>query len=163
VPIRGGDGTRSGRAERPGWARGRETNGAPPGAYARLREKRAPPSSETARSTQTTHAHGRGRILACIRCGSAITTAAARIAIAGAHEHTFANPHGFLFRIGCFSSAQGCATEGPRTAEWSWFPPYSWQIEVCATCREHLGWLYRAQESRFHGFILDRLIEREGE
>jgi hypothetical protein len=32
--------------------------------------------------------------------------------------------------------------QGRPTTEWSWFEGYSWQICVCATCGEHLGWRF---------------------
>src|SRR5207249_9820064 len=41
-------------------------------------------------------------VLACAGCLQAITTAAARTAVAGAHEHTFTNPAGFQLHLGCF-------------------------------------------------------------
>jgi hypothetical protein len=82
-----------------------------------------------------------------------------RTSVAGAHEHAFANPLGVRFHIGCFAAARGCAPEGPAVAEWSWFPPHTWQVERCAACGAHLGWLFRDGGHRFHGLILDRLVE----
>lgn len=90
-----------------------------------------------------------------------MTTTAARIEVDGAHEHTFANPAGFQFRIGCFSRATGCGTVGEPSTYWSWFPGHSWQVEHCTACGEHLGWLFRADLQGFHGLILDRLVEVE--
>ncbi len=103
---------------------------------------------------------GGGRLLACATCRHEATSHDARIEVSGGHEHTFANPHGFLFRIGCFSRAT-CVAAGPAIAEWSWFPPHTWQVAHCRTCGAHLGWLFRAEGSLFHGLILDRLIEIE--
>lgn len=100
-----------------------------------------------------------GRVLACAGCRRAITTTAARIELNGAHAHSFENPDGDRFRIGCFSDAGGLLRVGPSTLEWTWFAGYTWQIEVCAGCREHIGWLYRAGDSRFHGLILAALVE----
>jgi hypothetical protein len=42
---------------------------------------------------------------------------------------------------------------------WTWFPGYSWQVELCGHCDEQLGWIYRSSDADFHGLILDRLIE----
>lgn len=89
-----------------------------------------------------------------------MTSAEARIEVAASHEHTFANPHGFVFRIGCFSRAE-CALVGPRSAEWSWFPPHLWQLAHCPACASHLGWRFTAEASAFYGLVLDRLIEIE--
>jgi hypothetical protein len=102
---------------------------------------------------------GHGRVLACARCGRAVTTTADRIAVSGQHRHSFANPHGFRYHIGCFARASGCKTAGPSSTYWTWFPPYAWQVEHCGQCGEHLGWLFRAEDDRFHGLILDRLVE----
>jgi hypothetical protein len=101
----------------------------------------------------------RGRVLACASCRRPITTTADRIEVAGQHSHSFANPHGFSYHIGCFAQASGCRTAGPPTTYWTWFPPYAWQVENCGACGEHLGWLFRSEADRFHGLILDRLVE----
>lgn len=101
------------------------------------------------------------RILACAYCRRAITTAATRIEMRRAHEHAFTNPHGVRYRIGCFARAAGCEAVGPPSDFWTWFPPYAWQIEQCKGCGEHLGWLFRTADHRFHGLILDRLLELE--
>jgi hypothetical protein len=103
-----------------------------------------------------------GRVLLCVRCLQAVTTTGARIEISGRHAHTFANPHGFVFHIGCFAVAPGCAAVGEPTTDFTWFPRFAWQIATCQGCREHLGWIFRSTDSRFHGLILDRLVEAEG-
>ncbi len=92
-------------------------------------------------------------------CQHAITTTAARIEVGGAHVHSFVNPDGDRFRIGCFANAGALLCVGPSSLEWTWFAGFSWQAEVCAGCRMHLGWLYRAGANRFHGLILDALVE----
>ena len=68
---------------------------------------------------------------------------------------------GAVFKIGCFGSAVGCTARGTSEAYWSWFPGYSWRIEVCSGCAEHLGWLFTSTDHDFHGLILDRLTEIE--
>ncbi|HSB61576.1 MAG TPA: cereblon family protein, partial [Vicinamibacteria bacterium] len=102
-----------------------------------------------------------GGVLACAFCLREVTTAAARISVGGAHEHSFVNPHGLRFRIGCFADAAG-RTAGEPSTYWTWFPGHSWQVELCATCGEHLGWLFRSADTLFHGLILDRLVEVDG-
>lgn len=101
----------------------------------------------------------RGGVLACARCLTPVTTTGARIAVGGAHEHTFVNPHGLRFHIGCFAKAAGCIAVGAASTYWSWFAGHSWQIEHCGACGDHLGWLFRSADSAFHGLILDRLVE----
>lgn len=103
-----------------------------------------------------------GKVIACARCQSYVTTSAARIEMDGKHEHRFVNPHGLLFRIGCFCAAEGCLPTGESSTFWSWFPGFAWQVDLCGSCGEHLGWLFSNAASTFHGLILDRLVEIRG-
>jgi hypothetical protein len=86
-----------------------------------------------------------------------VTSPAWALAVAGAHEHRFVNPHGFLFQVGCFREAPGCAPEGGEHEEYTWFPGWRWQIARCAGCAAHLGWAFVGRDPRFHGLVLDRL------
>lgn len=105
---------------------------------------------------------GPSRVLACARCRNAVTRQAAAIEIEGAHVHTFTNPDGLVFRIGCFQKAYGAEPEGAPTTDWTWFPGYAWQAEHCSSCATHLGWRYRRSAADiFHGLILDMLVEVE--
>ena len=88
-----------------------------------------------------------------------ITSGADRIEFGGGHEHVFVNPVGERFRIGCFGGASSLLRVGPAILEATWFPGYTWQNEACAGCRGFMGWLYRKGEHRFHGLILDALLE----
>ncbi len=81
-----------------------------------------------------------------------------RLAVAGSHQHVFANPHGHVFEIGCFTAAPGCAAVGLPTSDFSWFPGMIWQVAVCGACGRHLGWRYvQGDGGVFFGLILDRL------
>jgi hypothetical protein len=95
--------------------------------------------------------------LNCVSCRLIITTSKERIEISGNHRHTFVNPHGYSFTIGCFSHADGVAAEGEPVSFWSWFPGYQWQIVLCRQCTLHLGWRFSGA-SDFYGLILNRLI-----
>ncbi len=102
------------------------------------------------------------QLILCRQCLQVITSASERIEMQGSHKHTFANPHGLVYEIGCFRSVTGCGYAGPPAAEFSWFPGYSWRVSVCSGCLTHLGWLFISQGSEsFSGLILDRLIEPE--
>jgi hypothetical protein len=104
---------------------------------------------------------GKAPRLVCAQCGQPITAAHWRMAVAGAHNHVFANPHGQVFEIGCFSSAPGCVAVGPATQDFSWFSGTIWQVAVCASCGLHLGWRYvRDNGGAFYGLILDRLRQQ---
>jgi len=98
-------------------------------------------------------------ILLCRQCRQVITSPEERIAVQGAHQHTFANPNGIVYQIECFKSAIGCEYTGQFSAEWSWFKDFLWRIAVCRNCFTHLGWLFASTvKDSFTGLIADRLI-----
>jgi len=100
-----------------------------------------------------------GKFILCRRCHQVITSPDERIEMQGAHQHTFANPHGIVYHIGCFKSAAGCGYAGSASDEFSWFKGYSWRVAVCGSCLLHLGWLFISPGSEsFNGLILDHLI-----
>jgi hypothetical protein len=126
-----------------------------------LRRDGANPAGDVRPGSRPVTGDDGGKVLACAGCLRPVTTGAARTAVAGAHEHTFANPAGFQFHIGCFARVTGCLAVGEPSTHWTWFSGYSWQVERCGTCGDHLGWLFRAEAHLFHGLILDRLVEAE--
>ena len=96
--------------------------------------------------------------LLCAACANPVTGRDLRVEESGAHQHTFTNPAGFTFTIGCFSDAPGCAQSGVYTYEWSWFAGHEWRYAHCRQCQAHLGWHFRGVD-HFFGLILDRLVE----
>ena len=97
------------------------------------------------------------RWLRCAACGEPIVRETARLVVNGSHEHSFLNPSGLRFIVGCWSSAPGCLSDGERSTVWTWFPGFAWQVEVCRSCSVHLGWSFHAG-STFYGLIRDRLV-----
>jgi len=97
----------------------------------------------------------------CLNCRHHITHDQQRISIGGSHIHSFANPHGVLFNIGCFTEADGCMPIGEKTGIFTWFPGYSWQIVHCTKCGEHLGWVYENNDAAFFGLIINKLASAE--
>lgn len=96
--------------------------------------------------------------LRCSQCTILITQNKFRIAMNGQHEHSFFNPQGIVFQIGCFSNASGLRTCSPPSGEFSWFPPFQWQVVQCSNCTAHLGWYFQnAEQYGFWGLILNRL------
>ncbi len=99
------------------------------------------------------------KYLLCKQCENKITLPNQRIEVAGEFEHTFLNPGGYVFRIGCFQSADGCISMGVPTSEWTWFEGFEWQVAICRQCNIHLGWFYRSQQDQnFFGLIQDLLV-----
>lgn len=99
------------------------------------------------------------RLILCRNCGNSVTSADLMITIRGQHSHTFTNPAGIVYTIGCFSKADGCMVHGMPTTEFSWFEGFGWSIALCGACLIHLGWFYQSGSEAFFGMILDRLIE----
>jgi hypothetical protein len=96
----------------------------------------------------------------CRQCHQAITRPEERIVMQGSHRHTFANPHGIVFEIGCFKSVRGCGYAGSASDEFTWFAGYRWRVCFCSMCLTHLGWIFGSKAGDiFHGLILDRIIQ----
>lgn len=99
------------------------------------------------------------RAILCVACGHRLSDTQARIQVAGRHAHTCVNPSGYVYRIGCFRSAPGCAGAGEWSTFWSWFAGYAWQVACCASCSVHVGWAFQGADGSFHGLVLDRIRE----
>ena len=96
-------------------------------------------------------------LILCRRCGHGITRPDERILVEGQFQHTFANPSGRVFEIGCFRDAAGCAASGEPTDEFTWFRGYQWRLALCRACFGHLGWQFSTAGGGFWGLILNRL------
>jgi hypothetical protein len=101
-----------------------------------------------------------GGLLLCARCAHPVTAGGWAREVAGRHDHSFVNPHGYLFRIGCFRLAPGCVPQGEELGEYTWFPGYRWQIAHCGGCDTHLGWGFAGSDDRFHGLVLECLVQQ---
>lgn len=109
-------------------------------------------SGETAGSTATQVDDG----ILCARCRHRVTAGRHAIEAGGAHAHTFRNPAGWSYRVGCYADARGAAPTGPAISEHSWFPGYAWRLASCEGCGQHLGWWFVGPDA-FAGLILTRL------
>jgi len=99
-----------------------------------------------------------GEAICCLACGAVITVKEQKIQVGGAHSHTFFNPLGIVFEVGCFRQAPGCRAVGGPSAEFSWFPGYLWRVVLCHRCRIHLGWMFATDGDVFFGLILKNLL-----
>lgn len=104
--------------------------------------------------------------LVCLACGRTITSLESKMFFGGQHNHTFFNPHGIVFELGCFSIAPGCSCHGQLSDEFSWFKGYIWEYALCGGCGEHLGWHYLSNERGadhrdFFGLIVNKIGVRE--
>ncbi len=95
----------------------------------------------------------------CRACGSVVTSRSEKIVMSGSHAHTFFNPAGIIFELGCFRRAPGCRNAGELTSEFTWFAGYLWRFALCSGCRAHLGWFFEGGDNTFYGLILNHLQE----
>lgn len=100
-------------------------------------------------------------VITCRNCQGPVTRPEYRIEINHRFSHTFANPHGHVFEIGCFYRADGCVKFSDTSDEFSWFKGYIWAIGLCRTCQAQLGWIFLPVrpdgQDKFYGLILDQL------
>lgn len=98
-----------------------------------------------------------GQAILCIYCGNIVTWPEQIITVNDQHRHTFINPEGLVFQIGCFSHADGCLIDEQSTLDNTWFTGFTWSVSICSNCTAHLGWFYEKDERHFFGLILDRI------
>lgn len=104
--------------------------------------------------------HQEERSVLCKACGHRITTSNHVVEVEGKHRHTFFNPAGVLFEIGCFSDAPGSEIWGVPTTEFAWFKGFAWRFTNCAGCHNHIGWQFLSGADRsFYGLVLNRLTD----
>ena len=94
--------------------------------------------------------------LYCAACGHIVTLTDWRIAVDGAHEHTFFNSAGILFRVLSYKEASGVVIACEATTEFSWFDGHAWLIALCEGCGIHLGWRFEG-ERVFSGLVKPKL------
>jgi hypothetical protein len=91
--------------------------------------------------------------LYCALCGHAITSEAEKIEMNGDHRHTFFNPAGIVYELGCFHRAPGCLIGEEISADFTWFAGYVWSLALCGSCLAHLGWCFSSDSTSFFGLI----------
>jgi hypothetical protein len=97
--------------------------------------------------------------LFCRFCGYRVTSDEQRISVNGSHSHTFFNPAGVLFELGCFLHAPGCRVDGDASGHFTWFVGHQWRVALCRQCATHLGWRFEKQDSMFFCLILPHLVD----
>ena len=128
-------------------------------AFPARRGRQEPQDLQQSAGVQERDAPEKGDPLLCAACSRPITRERERIRINERHEHVFANPHGYIYHIGCFAAAPGCLTVGAAESFFSWFPGYAWQVALCGGCGALLGWAYSSADAQFYGLILEKLAE----
>lgn len=109
------------------------------------------PDPDRVRESEPTH------WLQCLHCNHNVTRVSAGLDVNGKHEHSFINPAGVIYRIGCFGHAPGVIEVGEASGHFTWFAGYVWRIALCARCERHLGWGFHSSEANFFGLVLAEL------
>jgi hypothetical protein len=116
--------------------------------------KEAPSPSS---STESGGAVREERVCRCAACGHQLALLRDRIDVEGAASRRFVNPEGVEYEIAGFRDAPGCSLIGERSAYWSWFAGYDWQVALCGRCGRHVGWSFTGAAARFFGLIVERI------
>ncbi|KAK4472638.1 hypothetical protein MN116_003872 [Schistosoma mekongi] len=83
----------------------------------------------------------------CASCDANITSSQYIVCLAQeGSSQTYVNQSGVLHDIVTVSQITPNSINliGEATAEYSWFPGYSWTIANCSSCYQHMGWLFTA-------------------
>lgn len=120
------------------------------------RDNGKPGEQTTAKATSTLP---RKAGVYCARCRAFLTGNDQAMERSGAHRHHFVNPAGIEYEIALFQQV-ACHRHGTLTLEHTWFSGYHWQIALCVSCHEHLGWCFQRPDSPvFYGLITERIIQ----
>lgn len=98
-------------------------------------------------------------VIICRECGNPVTAPHFVITVNRHHRHTFINPAGITYQIGCFSYAEGCIVYGEPVIDNTWFAGFAWNYSLCSNCQVHLGWHFQNNGESFFGLILDLLVD----
>jgi cereblon len=69
-------------------------------------------------------------------------------------QSNYCNPGGYVYETVTVSKATNFTLIGPPSAQFSWFPGYSWTIMQCKMCSSHLGWQFTSanlKPDKFYG------------
>ncbi|XP_041968868.1 protein cereblon-like [Aricia agestis] len=99
----------------------------------------------------------RKSVLCCTSCAAEIARREHIFAMSSEGVHSnYTNLGGYMHDVVTVSRATNTQLSGAPSAEFSWFPGYTWTIAHCHTCMAHVGWRFDAQErslrpQRFYG------------
>ncbi|KAL0879144.1 hypothetical protein ABMA27_002939 [Loxostege sticticalis] len=91
----------------------------------------------------------RKSVLCCSSCMTEIARREHIFAMSSEGVHSnYTNLGGYMHDIVTVSRAGQITLDGAPSAEYSWFPGYTWTIALCATCTHHVGWRFDAMKAR---------------
>ncbi|CAH0591500.1 unnamed protein product [Chrysodeixis includens] len=102
-------------------------------------------------------------------CTSCLTEIAQRehlfaMSSEGVHSN-YTNLGGYMHDILTVRQATNVELSGAPSAEYSWFPGYTWTVALCAACMAHVGWRFQAEKrsvwpQRFYGLCRNYVAPR---
>ncbi|XP_049878734.1 protein cereblon-like [Pectinophora gossypiella] len=108
----------------------------------------------------------RKNVLCCVSCAAEIARREHILAMSSEGVHSnYTNLGGYMHDIVTVSRAANTELTGTASAEYSWFPGYTWTIAVCAACMAHVGWRFDAQKrslrpQQFYGLCRNYVCPR---
>src|SRR5688572_15867562 len=104
-----------------------------------------PDGARRKRKTEPAPGETKPPAIRCAACRTEVSRPdAVRVVAEGGPRHTFPNLGGVVFEIVTVDWSTNLVPASAPYAEWSWFPPYTWTVVLCAGCGTHLGWRYDA-------------------
>ncbi|XP_030034498.1 protein cereblon isoform X2 [Manduca sexta] len=87
----------------------------------------------------------RKSVLCCSSCMGEIARREHIFAMSSEGVHSnYTNLGGYMHDIVTVSRAVNTELNGSPSAEYSWFPGYTWTIALCQSCMAHVGWRFDA-------------------
>ncbi|EFA08465.1 protein cereblon [Tribolium castaneum] len=83
------------------------------------------------------------RLICCAKCDAEIAQHSNVFPMSkDGVQSNYCNPEGYVFETVTVSKATNFTLFGSPSAQFSWFPGYSWTIMHCKMCSSHLGWKF---------------------
>ncbi|XP_072945321.1 protein cereblon isoform X2 [Epargyreus clarus] len=90
---------------------------------------------------------GRRSVLCCSSCNGEIARREHVVPMSSEGVHSnYTNIGGYMHDIVTVSRAYNVGLTGAASAEFSWFPGYTWTVANCAACGSHIGWRFDAEK-----------------
>ncbi|XP_047998312.1 protein cereblon-like [Leguminivora glycinivorella] len=90
----------------------------------------------------------KSKALCCGSCGAELSRRSHMFAMSSDGVHAnYTNFGGFMHDVVTVRTATETLL-GPPSAEYSWFPGYTWRVAQCSACGTHVGWRFDAMKRK---------------
>ncbi|XP_063366294.1 protein cereblon-like [Cydia amplana] len=90
----------------------------------------------------------KSKALCCGTCGAELSRRTHMFAMSSDGVHAnYTNYGGFMHDVVTVRTAHDTLL-GPPSAEYSWFPGYTWRVAQCGACGTHVGWRFDAMKRK---------------